>query len=302
MQDDRTAHLGLPLPHAQNTLDEDLPRLRQAFAALDENAASQAAAVPIAASQADVDAGELTGKFVSPATLAGTKIKAAQIDGVLDIGNVPDEAVLPAATQAEVDAGQKGDAYVSPVTLAGTAFDAAKITGGVLDMARIPLAAVEDMISVNSDAERYALTAASVHIGKSVRVLGDLEGKDYDPPKLYIVVDMENLANASGYREYAVAVNWDSILDKPSGMTADSFKTAGTTTATGFKLANDTDLAAIFAKSVTVATSGSGAFVKDVAASLSSGTLTITKTLGAGGYCSYCSYCSHCVDCNCSND
>jgi hypothetical protein len=35
MRDDRTPHLSLPLPNGENTLDEDLPRLRAAFTALD---------------------------------------------------------------------------------------------------------------------------------------------------------------------------------------------------------------------------------------------------------------------------
>ncbi len=35
MHNDRTQHLGLPLPHPQNTLQEDLPRLRESFQKLD---------------------------------------------------------------------------------------------------------------------------------------------------------------------------------------------------------------------------------------------------------------------------
>jgi hypothetical protein len=41
MRDDRTNYLNLPLPSGQNTLDEDLPRLRQAFAGLDAKAQAQ---------------------------------------------------------------------------------------------------------------------------------------------------------------------------------------------------------------------------------------------------------------------
>lgn len=36
MIDDRTAHLALPLPHPDNLLDEDVQRLRQAIAGLED--------------------------------------------------------------------------------------------------------------------------------------------------------------------------------------------------------------------------------------------------------------------------
>ena len=38
MYDEKTPHLKLPLPHASNTLDEDLPRLRESFGLLDSEA------------------------------------------------------------------------------------------------------------------------------------------------------------------------------------------------------------------------------------------------------------------------
>ena len=43
MRDDRTEYLDLPLPHGQNTLEEDLPRLRDAFGILDDAAKAQSA-------------------------------------------------------------------------------------------------------------------------------------------------------------------------------------------------------------------------------------------------------------------
>jgi hypothetical protein len=86
MIDDRTQYLSLPLPHKDNLLEDDVLRLREAFSALDEDAlakngqiaaAKQLAAPP--ASAAEVEAGIATGKFVSPATLAGATIDVGQI-------------------------------------------------------------------------------------------------------------------------------------------------------------------------------------------------------------------------------
>ena len=40
MKDEKTPYLNLPLPSGENTLDQDLPRLRAAFDLLDGNAAA----------------------------------------------------------------------------------------------------------------------------------------------------------------------------------------------------------------------------------------------------------------------
>lgn len=37
MIDQRTENLSLPLPHPENWLDEDLPRMREAITSLDKN-------------------------------------------------------------------------------------------------------------------------------------------------------------------------------------------------------------------------------------------------------------------------
>jgi hypothetical protein len=168
MRDDRTPYLNLPLPNQGNTLSEDLPRLRQAFSMLDENAAG----MPSAATQAEVTAGLNAVKYVSPLTLSGARIKAAQIDGVLDVSHVPS-------------------------------------------------AAMQDLVDVLNDAERFALTAAvpGVHLGASVRVLQNAQGTPYDPPKLYIIHDMDNLSSEAGYREYSIVVQWEDIKGKPLGDT-----------------------------------------------------------------------------------
>ncbi|MDR3362613.1 MAG: hypothetical protein LBO64_07225 [Desulfovibrio sp.] len=161
MQDDRTPKLNLPLPSGQNTLDVDLPRLREAISGLD--------------------------------------------------GHMP----LP-ATQGEVNGGDAGQKYVSPSALAQTTFDASKIDRGVFDLARIPAAALEDMVTVQNDATRFALTSVDVHIGKSVRVLEDADGIAYEKPRLYIVQDLAHLDSEAGYKEYAMVVLWDAVQGKPN--------------------------------------------------------------------------------------
>jgi hypothetical protein len=94
--------------------------------------------------------------------------------------------------------------------------DASRILG-MLDISHIPSAALEDLITVDDDAARYALTPAAVHLGMSVRVLKDNQGTAYDPPKLYIIKDITALDRAEGYREYSMVVRWEDVQGKPIG-------------------------------------------------------------------------------------
>jgi hypothetical protein len=166
------------LPNQGNQLSEDLPRLRESFVALD------------------------------------AKAQAADQQAVAN--DAAQTAARPvAATQGEVNTGSNNAKYVTPKTLKTTTFNAAQISGGTLDISLIPAAALEDLITVQNDAALYALTAADVHVGVSVRVLEDNEGQAYDPPKLYIVHDLDNLDNAEGYRQYAVVTFWEDVQDKP---------------------------------------------------------------------------------------
>jgi hypothetical protein len=170
------------LPNQGNQLSEDLPRLRESFVALDAKA--QAADQQTA----ENDAAQTAARPV-------------------------------AATQGEVNTGNNSVKYVTPNTLKHTTFNASRISGGTLDISLIPAAALEDLITVQNDAALYALTAADVHVGVSVRVLEDNEGQAYDPPRLYIIHDMGNLDNEAGYREYSIVVRWEDIKSKPLGET-----------------------------------------------------------------------------------
>jgi hypothetical protein len=167
-QDDRTNYLDLPLPYKDNLLELDVERLRSAFQVVDQFAALVGARIP--ASAAEVAAGTNAVKYISPLTLAGASINAAQINGVLDVS-------------------------------------------------KVPAAAMQDLVDVENDAARFALTAAvpGVHLGASVRVMKTAGGVSHNPPKLYLIHDMSNLNNEKGYREYAVVVKWENVQDKPIG-------------------------------------------------------------------------------------
>ncbi|MCL2458958.1 MAG: hypothetical protein FWF31_09000, partial [Desulfobulbus sp.] len=100
MQDDRTQHLNLPLPHKDNTLDEDLPRLRAALAGLDD-AAGQAAAAQGRYQTIDADAPEpeisldLNEYFLEPTRL--------YFVGMAGVVNLPPGVGLPIYFDLAVD-------------------------------------------------------------------------------------------------------------------------------------------------------------------------------------------------------
>lgn len=108
--------------------------------------------------------------------------------------------------------------------------DAADITSGVLDIERIPVAALERLVIVADDTARFALTKATVQDGDTVKV--ESSGK------MYFVVDDTKLNNEAGYNVYtagsASSVPWSGVTDKPlfgSSSTRDVGTTAGTVAA-----------------------------------------------------------------------
>jgi len=72
--------------------------------------------------------------------------------------------------------------------------DASQVTTGLFDIARIPQAALERIISVADDTARFALTTATVQLGDTVKVASD--------GYMYIVVDEANLSSEAGYVQY----------------------------------------------------------------------------------------------------
>lgn len=98
-------------------------------------------------------------------------------------------------------------------TLSG--FDASKITSGTISIDRLPKGALERLVVVASDTERYKLTENDVQLGDTVKV--------ESTGLMYYVVDEDNLANGAGYSVYtagsATSVPWSGVTDKPSTFT-----------------------------------------------------------------------------------
>ena len=96
-------------------------------------------------------------------------------------------------------------------TLEGNAtFDASKIVSGVLDISRLPATAINTVVIVADETERFALTTVQVQNGDSV--------KQTDTDTLYRVIDDTNLSNASGYITYTAATDWSTIQNKPASI------------------------------------------------------------------------------------
>lgn len=90
--------------------------------------------------------------------------------------------------------------------------DASNITSGVINIARLPLAAVPSLKVVADQTARFALTTADVQNGDTV--------KQTDTNLMYYVVDDSNLGNAAGYDVYDAAVDWSAITSIPAPVSA----------------------------------------------------------------------------------
>lgn len=93
-----------------------------------------------------------------------------------------------------------------------TALDASKITSGVLDIARIPQAALERVVTVDDDTARKALTTTQIQTGDVCHVT--------ETGKMYFVVDDSKLAEDEGWMEFtagtAASVPWSGVTEKPT--------------------------------------------------------------------------------------
>lgn len=96
-----------------------------------------------------------------------------------------------------------------------TGIDASKVTSGVLDIDRIPPAALERCVVVADDTARFALTADNAQNGDTVKVTAT--------GKMYFVKDSSNLGSEAGYELYtagsAASVPWSGVTGKPSAYT-----------------------------------------------------------------------------------
>lgn len=97
-----------------------------------------------------------------------------------------------------------------------TSLDASKLTG-TISIDRLPVGALERLVIVANDAERFALTQENIQKGDTVKVT--------ETEKLYFVIDDTQLASENGYEIYtaggATSVPWSGIIDKPTVFTPD---------------------------------------------------------------------------------
>lgn len=102
----------------------------------------------------------------------------------------------------------------SNVTISTTLanFDASKITSGIIDIDRLPKAALERMVVVADDTARFKLTTATAQVGDTVKVTAT--------NKMYLVKDDSKLNTEDGYEPYtassASSVPWSGVTGKPS--------------------------------------------------------------------------------------
>lgn len=99
-------------------------------------------------------------------------------------------------------------------------FDASKIASGIIDLERIPKAAVADIVYVKDETELYALTTKNIQKGDTVKVT--------DTGLMYYVKDDQKLSSADGYEPYtaeaASSVPWSGIIGKPTEFTPSAHK------------------------------------------------------------------------------
>ena len=104
----------------------------------------------------------------------------------------------------------------------------APLTNGIIDLQYIPKTAIERIETVDTTADMYALTTATIQIGDIVHVTGT--------GKMYYVVDETKLNQAAGYKEFQVgvagAVAWSNVTGKPPVLTTASSASLSTSTTT----------------------------------------------------------------------
>lgn len=162
---------------------------------------------------------EFQGELVS-----GTNIKTINGESILGSGNIdtPDSKVTSAANHyTPVGGSATSGTIINSITKdekghivdigVANGIDAGKITSGVIDIERLPKGALERLVIVANQSERYALTADDVQEGDTV--------KQEDTGVMYFVVDIDNLANENGYSIYtagaASSVPWSGVTGKP---------------------------------------------------------------------------------------
>lgn len=135
----------------------------------------------------------------------------------LKTDNAPTATKLQAARTIVLSGAVSGSVssdFGSNVTISTTLsnFDASKITSGIIDIDRLPKAALERMVVVADDTARFKLTTATAQVGDTVKVTAT--------NKMYLVKDDSKLNTEDGYEPYtassASSVPWSGVTGKPS--------------------------------------------------------------------------------------
>lgn len=138
----------------------------------------------------------------------------------LKTDNAPTATKLQAARTIVLSGAVTGSVssdFGSNVTISTTLanFDASKIASGIISIDRLPKAALERLIVVADDTDRFALTTATVQSGDTVKVTST--------GKMYLIKDESKLNSEDGYEPYttsqASSVPWSGVTGKPSTFT-----------------------------------------------------------------------------------
>lgn len=134
--------------------------------------------------------------------------------------NAPTATKLQAARTIALSGAVTGSVssdFGSNVTIFTTLanFDASKIASGTISIDRLPKAALERLIVVADDTDRFALTTATAQSGDTVKVTST--------GKMYLIKDESKLNSEDGYEPYtasqASSVPWSGVTGKPSTFT-----------------------------------------------------------------------------------
>ena len=102
------------------------------------------------------------------------------------------------------------------VTIPVTEVPASLITG-VLGINNIPAAAVNTIVTVANDSERFSLTTDKVQNGDMVLVT--------ETGKLYLVIDDTQLTSEAGYREYSAGIAAQALADGDGNIITETYAT-----------------------------------------------------------------------------
>lgn len=139
--------------------------------------------------------------------------------GILDSDRIPGldarkivEGTLPADRVPDISADKISTGVLDEERIPG--IPAHKIVSGTVSIDRLPAGALERLVHVADEAERFSLTVSIVQNGDTVL--------QEDTAVMYRVVNDQSLSSAAGYKEYvagrAAAVDWSGVENKPNSL------------------------------------------------------------------------------------